>query len=548
MDQTLRRKLDQITDILWAGGVTNPVTYIEQISYLIYLKLLDEEETTRELQGRLGAGNRALLFPAQAERFRWSKWRFKSGEDLRNFVRDEVFPYMASLVKDDPQVAEYFRDAVLEILDPNVLKQVIDMFDSIDFRKLGPDIKGDIFEIPAHPSRTVRTERPVSHPAPDPRLHGRDDRSGPGRHRVRPGLRHGWFSHRCRRSRPRPLQRGDSGSAGLRGGLAREAGADARGGEEGDPQSPDLPEGAGREDTRLEPARGIDLRHRRVAPDDADLRHESRAPRDPPCPPQARQRTLRDERTHRGRPEPALRGDPLEPAFCRPDPQGLNSPGSANKIEKERAVVHCPDAALPGAGGTLRRGRARGRTLRLDEGTQGTARKAPAGVRVAGGGITAGRSVQTVRRRQDLRARPAAPGNGAGRGSGRDWAGVVLRDPQRRLRPRQDPGGGRPETPEKNDIPGLLSAWNDYKESRFEKPPGEEAGALLDAGSDEPGCWWASFETLAENDYNLAASRYKPRVAEPVPDEDPGELIREVLAIEREITQGLEKLLEEVEQ
>ena len=40
MNQQLRRKLDHITDILWAGGVTNPVTYIEQISYLIFLKLL----------------------------------------------------------------------------------------------------------------------------------------------------------------------------------------------------------------------------------------------------------------------------------------------------------------------------------------------------------------------------------------------------------------------------------------------------------------------------------------------------------------------------
>ena len=146
MDQTLRRKLDRITDILWAGGVTNPVTYIEQISYLIYLKLLDEEESSRELEGRLAGGGNTLLFPAQADRFRWSKWRFRSGDALRNFVRDEVFPYMASLVKDEPHVAEYFRDAVLEIVDPNVLKQVIDELDSIDFRKLGPDIKGDIFE------------------------------------------------------------------------------------------------------------------------------------------------------------------------------------------------------------------------------------------------------------------------------------------------------------------------------------------------------------------------------------------------------------------
>ena len=100
----------------------------------------------RELKGRLGAGGSVRLFPRQAERYRWSKWRFKSGNDLRDFVRDEVFAYMASVVKDEPKVAEYFRDAVPEIADPNVLKQVIDELDSIDFRKLGPDVKGDIFE------------------------------------------------------------------------------------------------------------------------------------------------------------------------------------------------------------------------------------------------------------------------------------------------------------------------------------------------------------------------------------------------------------------
>ena len=108
-------------------------------------------------------------------------------------------------------------------------------------------------------------------------------------------------------------------------------------------------------------------------------------------------------------------------------------------------------------------------------------------------------------------------------------------------------GGGRPETPEKNDIPGLMAAWGEYKASGYREPLGVEAGALLDAGSDEPRCWWASFDAVAENDYNLTASRYKPRVAEAVPDEDPAELIREVLAIEREIAAGLEKLLGEVE-
>jgi type I restriction enzyme M protein len=53
---------------------------------------------------------------------------------------------MASLAKEEPQVSDYFRDAVLEIIDPNVLKQVIDEIDTIEFRRLGPDVKGDIFE------------------------------------------------------------------------------------------------------------------------------------------------------------------------------------------------------------------------------------------------------------------------------------------------------------------------------------------------------------------------------------------------------------------
>jgi type I restriction enzyme M protein len=56
-----------------------------------------------------------------------------------------------------------------------------------------------------------------------------------------------------------------------------------------------------------------------------------------------------------------------------------------------------------------------------------------------------------------------------------------------------------------------------------------------------------SLETIAGNDYNLAAGRYKPQIAERPPEEDPAELIREVLAIEREITAGLEKLLKEIE-
>src|SRR5436309_15833120 len=93
MDSALRSKLDRITNILFAGGVNNPVTYIEQLSYLIYLKLLDEREGEIQLERRLVGktnGKTASLFPQQAVRYRWSEWRFKSGKELREFLRDEV--------------------------------------------------------------------------------------------------------------------------------------------------------------------------------------------------------------------------------------------------------------------------------------------------------------------------------------------------------------------------------------------------------------------------------------------------------------------------
>jgi type I restriction enzyme M protein len=108
-------------------------------------------------------------------------------------------------------------------------------------------------------------------------------------------------------------------------------------------------------------------------------------------------------------------------------------------------------------------------------------------------------------------------------------------------------GGGRPETPERNDIPDLLHQWTGYKKSGFREIPGLEGGTLLPTGSEEPRCWWANINFITENDYNLAATRYKPQLAEKAPDEDPAQLIRETLAIEHEMTVSLEKLLREVE-
>ncbi len=547
MDQTLRRKLDHITDVLWAGGVTNPVTYIEQISYLIYLKLLDEEESERELRGRLGAGNGASLFPLQAARFRWSKWRFQSGEGLRNFVRDEVFPYMASLVKDEPHVADYFRDAVLEIVDPNVLKQVIDELDSIDFRKLGPDIKGDIFEyLLTHLGqsslngqfRTPRQIRAFMVQMVDPDFGDTvyDPACGTA------GFLIDVVDYLLARYSEEPKETPIYGEDWLE---KREQTLD-----EARKEIPNLQtyrKGAGEKIPdwrRLEASiygtdvsrqmmriasmnlvlhgiRRANLKRANVLSEMGGLTEDDINRRyavilsNPPFAGQIPAESIRQDLPSKSKKSELL--------FLALMLRSL-APGG-------RCAVVVPEGALFGSTKAHKELR---ETLLREYEIQAVV-SLPAGVFKPYAGVKT--SVLVLRRSA------AEPEDG--RPATRQvWFYEIRNDG---YDPDKIQGGGRPETPDENNIPSLLAAWGDYKVSRFQEPPGAGFGTLLDAGSEEPRCWWASFETIADNDFNLAASRYKPRVAEPVPDEDPAELIREVLAIEKELTEGLEKLLSEVE-
>jgi len=553
MNLDLRRKLNRITDILWAGGVTNPVTYIEQISYLIYLKLLDEEESSRELKARLLGeqtnGNGKLLFPKQAERFRWSKWRFKSGTELRDFVRDQVFPYMASIVKEEPQIAEYFRDAVLEIIDPNVLKQVVDEIDGIDFSKLGSDVKGDIFEyLLTHLGqsalngqfRTPRQIRTMMVEMVDPDLGDTiyDPACGTG------GFLIDAVEHILAKYSSEPTEVPIYGEEWLekRGQSIEEAKKEI-------PTLQTYRKGPGEKIPDwgiLERSiYGVDVSRQmmRIAMMNLVLHGIRQAN-------VKRANTLSDM------------GGLTEDDLSRRYKVILSNPPFAGVLPKESIRKDLPtnskksellflgvmmEALAPGGQcavvvpeGLLFGSTSAHKELRrklIEDFDLLAVVSLPAGVFKPYAGVKTG--VLVFRR----------PASGAKKDKKtkhkeKVWFYDVRADG---FDPDKISGGGRPETPERNDIPDLLNQWKVYKESKFTNPPGVEAGTLLPPGSDQPRCWWASVKSVAENDYNLAAGRYKPQIAEKVPDDDPAELIRETLAIEREITDGLEKLLREVE-
>lgn len=553
MNQDLRRKLNRITDILWAGGVTNPVTYIEQISYLIYLKLLDEEESSRELKGRLLGeqhnGNSRLLYPIQAERFRWSKWRFKSGTDLRDFVRDHVFPYMASLVKEEPQIAEYFRDAVLEIVDPNVLKQVVDEIDGIDFAKLGTDVKGDIFEyMLTHLGqsalngqfRTPRQIRTMMVEMVEPDLGDTicDPACGTG------GFLIDAIEYILARYSSEPVKVPIYGEEWLE---KRKQTL-----EEASEKIPSLQiyrKGAGEKIPDwgiLERSiYGIDVSRQmmRIAMMNLVLHGIRQAN-------VKRANTLSDmgglsEADLNRRYKIILSNPPFAGVLPK---ESIRQDLPTNSKKSELLFLAVMMKALAPGGQcavVVPEGLLFGSTLahielrrKLIEDFELLAVVSlPAGVFKPYAGVKTGVLVfkkPTSGAKNDKKTKH----------EGKVWFYEVRADG---FDPDKISGGGRPETPERNDIPDLLRQWKIFKESKFSSPPGVEAGTLLQPGSKEPRYWWATIKSVAENDYNLAAGRYKPQIAEKAPDEDPAQLIRETLELEQQIADGLSALLKEVE-
>ena len=91
-DPQLRSKIDSLWDKLWSGGLSNPLDAIEQLSFLLFLKQLDEREQDAERAARQGRKKAESLFPDKE--LRWSHWSQLSAEKALAQVKDKVFPFL----------------------------------------------------------------------------------------------------------------------------------------------------------------------------------------------------------------------------------------------------------------------------------------------------------------------------------------------------------------------------------------------------------------------------------------------------------------------
>ncbi|MBY3557617.1 type I restriction-modification system subunit M [Rhizobium laguerreae] len=153
----IRAKIDQVWNAFWAGGIANPLEVIEQITYLLFMRGLDEEQTRHENKANmLGRPVERVIFPGGVYRqdrdgkdvsyqeLRWS--RLKNEDPARMFllVSEFVFPFLREMAEAGTAHSEHMKGARFTIPTPGLLAKVVDMLAEIPLEDR--DTKGDLYE------------------------------------------------------------------------------------------------------------------------------------------------------------------------------------------------------------------------------------------------------------------------------------------------------------------------------------------------------------------------------------------------------------------
>lgn len=143
---TIKSQVDRIWDAFWSGGISNPLEVIEQMTYLLFIKRLDEIHSVREKKAaRLGKPIEQPVFSPEQQNLRWSVFKqLGDAATLYDVVANQVFPFIKTLGEADSTYATHMKDARFTIPSPALLAKVVDMLDAIPMDDR--DTKGDLYE------------------------------------------------------------------------------------------------------------------------------------------------------------------------------------------------------------------------------------------------------------------------------------------------------------------------------------------------------------------------------------------------------------------
>lgn len=172
-DNQIRSAIDQIWESFWAGGIANPIEVIEQLTYLLFIKRLDEIHTLAERKAN--RSKRPIenpVFPDGKDEkgtaysdYRWSNFRHFDAPKLYTIIDDHVFPFIRNMGVDGSSFEKHMEGARFTIPTASLLKRAVEGLDRIPMT--GRDTKGDLYEYmlgkiaSAGQNGQFRTPRPI---------------------------------------------------------------------------------------------------------------------------------------------------------------------------------------------------------------------------------------------------------------------------------------------------------------------------------------------------------------------------------------------------
>src|ERR1700680_3940095 len=148
----IRSQIDQIWNAFWSGGISNPLEVIEQITYLLFLKRLDEQETAEELKAnRERKPMQKRFFPDGKDSkkrpfqdYRWNRFKNTDPRDMYAVVSEHVFPWLRTLGGTGSNYSKHMEGPRFTIPTAALLAKVVDMIDKVPMEDR--DTKGDLYE------------------------------------------------------------------------------------------------------------------------------------------------------------------------------------------------------------------------------------------------------------------------------------------------------------------------------------------------------------------------------------------------------------------
>jgi type I restriction enzyme M protein len=152
----LRSKIDAVWNAFWAGGIANPLEVIEQITYLLFMRGLDEAHTREENKAnRLNKPIERRIFPPGKDKIgksggiayedmRWSRLKNRDPATMFEIVSEHVFPFLRTMAEADTAHATHMKGARFTIPTPALLAKVVDLLAEIPMEDR--DTKGDLYE------------------------------------------------------------------------------------------------------------------------------------------------------------------------------------------------------------------------------------------------------------------------------------------------------------------------------------------------------------------------------------------------------------------